>query len=61
MQLTLGEWRGWKKDGPDYSSRAEEKKGKPMELEEAASFSLYVTWHSRSEDDTLRYLLDLAN
>lgn len=52
MQLTLGEWRGWEKDGPDYSSRAEEKKGKPMELEEAASFSLYVTWHSRSEDDT---------
>lgn len=35
MQLTLGEWRGWKKDGPDYSSRAKEKKGKPMELEEA--------------------------
>lgn len=30
MQLTLGEWRGWKKDGPDYSSRAKEKKGKPM-------------------------------
>lgn len=28
MQLTLGEWRGWKKDGPDYSSRAKEKKRK---------------------------------
>lgn len=28
MQLTLGEWRGWKKDGPDYSQRAEEKRGK---------------------------------
>lgn len=27
MQLTLGEWRGWKKDRPDYSSRVKKKKG----------------------------------